>query len=88
MKISLRGEVWTVDLNALPLTSRNKGIPYHLPISPPEGGLRLTSYIMCDDISSLARERFAERLGAVSLKTLNSINESLAILLALYPSHP
>jgi len=32
----------------LPVTSRHKGIPYHLTVKPPEGGLQLASYIMCD----------------------------------------
>ena len=64
----------------LPVTSRHKGIPYHLTVKPPEGGLRLASYIMCDDVRSVSRERFAERLGAVSSDTLRAIKENLEML--------
>ena len=39
----------------LPVTSRHKGIPYHLTVKPPEGGLQLASYIMCDDVRSALR---------------------------------
>jgi mRNA interferase MazF len=65
----------------LPVTSRNKGIPYHLPVQPPEGGLRVRSYVMCDDVRSVSRERFGERLGEVSKQTLELVKESLETLL-------
>ena len=65
----------------LPITSRNKSIPYHLPIRPPEGGLRVPSYVMCDDVRSVSRGRFGERLGEVSNQTLRAVKESLEILL-------
>ena len=65
----------------LPVTSRNKQIPYHLAVTPPEGGLRLTSYVMCDDIRSVSRERFGERLGTVSSQTLSLMKENLEMLL-------
>jgi mRNA interferase MazF len=32
----------------IPLTRTDRGIPAHLPIHPPEGGLRDTSFILCD----------------------------------------
>lgn len=65
----------------IPVTSRDKRIPYHLGVTPPEGGLRLASYLMCDDIRSVSRDRFEERMGAVSSQTLRSIGESLEMLL-------
>ena len=65
----------------LPVTSRNKRIPYHLTVTPPEGGLRLASYVMCDDIRSVSRERFGERLGTVSSQTLSLMKENLEMLL-------
>ena len=65
----------------LPITPRNKGIPYHLAIQPPEGGLRLPSHVMCDDVRSVSRERFGERLGVVSSQTLRLVKEHLEILL-------
>src|SRR5262245_51942581 len=34
----------------LPLTTRKKGIPYHVEISPPEGGMQQASYIKCEDV--------------------------------------
>lgn len=65
----------------LPVTSKNKRIPYHLVLHPPEGGLRLPSYVMCDDVRSVSRERFGERLGTVSSETLRLVKESVETLL-------
>ena len=65
----------------LPVTSRDKGIPYHLTIAPPEGGLRLGSYVMCDDIRSVSRERLIERLGKVSAPIMRSVRDCLETLL-------
>ena len=65
----------------LPITPRNKGIPYHLASQPPEGGLRLPSHVMCDDVRTVSRERFGERLGVVSSQTLRLVKEHLEILL-------
>lgn len=41
----------------VPITSKEKGIPFHVEIYPPEGGLKERSFIKCEDIRSLAKER-------------------------------
>ena len=64
----------------VPVTSRDKGIPYHVKVTPPEGGLRLASYLMCDDIRCVSRERFENRLGSVSSQTLRAIQDHLEML--------
>ena len=35
---------------ALPITSRAKGIPFHVPVDRPEGGFTKPSFIKCEDI--------------------------------------
>ena len=52
----------------LPPTTTWRGIPLHIPVTPPEGGLRQQSYIKCEDIRSIASERLVERWGSVSAK--------------------
>jgi mRNA-degrading endonuclease toxin of MazEF toxin-antitoxin module len=37
-------------LIVLPITSKNKSQPLHVEVTPPEGGLKLPSFIKCDDI--------------------------------------
>ncbi|MDQ3814514.1 MAG: type II toxin-antitoxin system PemK/MazF family toxin, partial [Armatimonadota bacterium] len=35
---------------ALPFTSKDKRIPWHVAVAPPEGGLTMPSWIKCEDI--------------------------------------
>ena len=67
----------------LPITSKNKHIPWHVPVAPPEGGLQRISFIKCEDVRSVAAERLAKCWGAVSLLTLAEVEERLRILLEL-----
>lgn len=67
----------------LPITSKAKGIPFHVEIAPPEAGLNMRSYIKCEDIRSIATERLVQRRGAVSAQTITAVEDRLRILLAL-----
>ena len=67
----------------LPLTTRYKGIPLHVKVSPPEGGLKHDSYIKCEDIRSVAKERFVQRYGAVGSETMAGVAYRLRMLLNL-----
>jgi mRNA interferase MazF len=67
----------------LPITSKSKGIPFHVPIKPPEGGLKLESFIKCEDVRSIAKERLVQNLGAVSPKTLEAAEYRVKVLLGL-----
>jgi mRNA interferase MazF len=67
----------------LPLTTKQKGIPWHVAINPPEGGVKRASFAKCEDVRSIAKERFDRRLGKVSMKTLNDVKQRLRILFEL-----
>jgi len=67
----------------LPITSKAKGIPFHVEVDPPEGGLKQKSFIKCEDVRSVATERLLQRYGAVSLETLSRVEDRLRILLNL-----
>jgi mRNA interferase MazF len=66
---------------ALPLTSKNKRILYHVPVIPPEGGLSVPSYIKCEDIRSLSVERLAQYRGRVSQETMEAVSAILRALI-------
>jgi len=68
----------------IPITSKEKGIPFHVAISPPEAGVSKKSFIKCEDIRSVSTERLSKCLGTVSLETLKAVEERLKILLDLY----
>ncbi len=67
----------------LPVTTRAKGIPFHVEVKPPEGGLKRVSFVKCEDVRSVAKERLTRRLGTVSATTLSAVEGRLRILLAL-----
>lgn len=67
----------------LPLTTRDRGIPLHVSIEPPEGGLKARSFVKCEDIRSIDQRRLTERLGAVSGATMSEIEHRLRALLEL-----
>jgi len=69
-----RGQPWWVSINPfnqgraqlvilLPITSKNKGIAYHVPVAPPEGGLTKPSWIKCEDLRSVSVQRLVNHLG-------------------------
>ena len=74
----------------LPVTRTDRRIPIHVPIDPPEGGVTVRSYIVCDAVLSMAKERLGPRAwGRVSAATLHKVADHLCLLLALCGSpHP
>ena len=68
---------------AIPITSRAKGVPLHIKVDPPEGGLSLTSYVKCEDVRSISTSRLIRKLGDVSPQTIESVEDRLKILLGL-----
>jgi mRNA interferase MazF len=67
----------------LPITTRPKGIPFHVEVRDSEGGLKQRSFIKCEDIRSISKERLSKRLGAVSSATMGLVEDRLRILLGL-----
>ena len=67
----------------LPITTKAKGIPFHVQIDPPEGGLKQRSFIKCEDIRSVSTSRLDKRWGRVSPKTMASVEDRLQILMGL-----
>jgi mRNA interferase MazF len=67
----------------LPITTKDKGIPFHMEIYPPEGGLAEKSFIKCEDIRSISKERLLSPTGKVSSLTMAAVEDRVRILLNL-----
>lgn len=67
----------------LPMTSTLRAVPSHVPVSPPEGGVRVRTAILCEAVRSVAVERLAVRWGAVHRQTMAAVEDCLRILLRL-----
>ena len=67
----------------VPLTTKNKNQPLHVAINPPEGGVTKTSFVKCEDIRSVAKERLFSHRGTVTANTLTLVEDRLRVLLNL-----
>ncbi|HJT75616.1 MAG TPA: type II toxin-antitoxin system PemK/MazF family toxin [Gemmataceae bacterium] len=72
---------------AVPLTSKtkkSKNIPAHVPIDPPEGGVRAPSVLLCDQLRTISKDRLGRApWGTVSAATLAEVEMALRVLLGL-----
>lgn len=67
-----------------PLTRTDRQIPVHVPVDPPEGGVKSRSFILCDHLRSVSTERLGPHpWGQVSPSTLTVVEDMLRILLDL-----
>lgn len=67
----------------LPMTTTSRGIPFHVEVAPPEGGLREATFVKTEDVRSISKERLSQRWGRVSPRTLATVEDRLRILLGL-----
>ena len=67
----------------LPMTSTMRNVPSHVPLAPPEGGVKNLTAILCEAVRSMAVERLVVRWGAVGRQTMAAVEDRLRILLRL-----
>ena len=67
----------------VPLTSREKRIRSHVEVDEGEAGLKVRSFIKCEDVRSIATRRLERRLGSVKPRTLEVVESRLRFLLGL-----
>ena len=67
----------------VPITTRERGIPFHIRIDSDEGGLRQVSFAKCEDVRSVSADRLMRRMGRIAPDTMEKVEEGLRILLNL-----
>ncbi|MBA2520417.1 MAG: type II toxin-antitoxin system PemK/MazF family toxin [Chloroflexia bacterium] len=67
----------------LPMTSVDKRIPFHVRVSPPEGGVRQPSFIKCEDVRAVSTTRLKRQLGRVTPETMRQVADLMRALLDL-----
>jgi len=68
----------------LPITSQVRtGIPTRINIAPPEGGLRVPSQILCEQIRTVSHERIGSMWGRVHASTMADAQRILRLILAI-----
>ena len=65
----------------LPLTSKMGKTPLrtHVPLLPPQGGVRKPSIILCEQVRTLEKSRLAKRLGNISADKMRQVEKALAL---------
>ena len=65
-----------------PLTRTERRLPIHVEVNPPEGGIKQRSFIMCEAVRSITKDRLlAGPWGTVSHQTVTKVVDIIAILL-------
>jgi len=67
----------------LPITTKAKGIPFHVETKDSNSGLARQGFIKCEDIRSISKERLVQKMGTVSPETMASVEDRIRILLQL-----
>ena len=68
----------------IPLTSKDKKIPCHVPIFPKDGSVKEHCFAMCEQIRCISKERLVSKWGRMhNPNTLRQIAEWLGSLLSL-----
>ena len=67
----------------LPITTKFKGVPLHVELAPPEGGVKERSFVKCEDVRSVSKERLSVSWGMVSPRTMDAVEDRLRLLLGL-----
>jgi mRNA interferase MazF len=67
----------------VPITSKNKKQPLHVAVNPPEGGLTMVSYILCDQLRIVSVDRLKKPLGEMKPETMSLVEDRLRVLLEL-----
>ena len=64
----------------LPLTSKINNTPLrtHVPLLPPQGGIKKPSIILCEQVRTLEKSRLLGRLGALSREKMALVEKALA----------
>ena len=71
-------------LVGVPVYSRGEGLTTEVPVGP-EHGLKHTSFVRCDEVTSIPRERMQRFVGALSEEKMRNVNRALAVALDIDP---
>jgi mRNA interferase MazF len=62
----------------VPLTSRERGLPHHIPVVD-DGGLDRLSWAMCEAVRAVTTQRFGPLISTATEETLTRITDQLSL---------
>ena len=66
-----------------PITTHRRPLPLHVPVDPPDGGLRYPSVVLCDAVRSIDRRRLTARWGSISAAVMTTVEDRMRRLQGL-----
>jgi mRNA interferase MazF len=60
-----------------PLTTKDRGLAYHIKVDPPDGRLTRTSFIMCEQVKSQSEQRFLQYRGTIPDNVLDEVQRMI-----------
>jgi mRNA interferase MazF len=70
-------------VTVLPITSRARALRTRIEVSPPEGGLPMASYIICEQARTISAGRLVKPLGMVAGPTMAKVSDIVRMQLGL-----
>lgn len=64
------------------MSTKGRQVPFHVLIQPtPETGLTASSFIKCEQILTISKERLEERIGRLSTEDMERVKTALSLVL-------
>lgn len=67
----------------IPITATPRPFPSHVPLKPPEAGVRKDCFIMCEQVKSISNKRLVKQFGTVSSVTVDKVEEIVGNILSI-----
>jgi mRNA interferase MazF len=67
----------------VPITSREKRIPSHVKVIKGEAGLTENSFVKCEEVRCVSKERLRDRWGVVQPPTMQAVETRVRVILGL-----
>ena len=68
----------------LAISTKGREVPFHIKVKPSStNGLKSLSFIKCEQILTISKERLVEKIGILELQYANKVEEALKLVLGL-----
>ncbi|MBU2602696.1 MAG: type II toxin-antitoxin system PemK/MazF family toxin [Actinobacteria bacterium] len=68
----------------LAVSTSGRNVPFHIPLTPTqENGLRAPSFVKCEQILTISKDRLRERWGTATADDMDAIAEAVRLVLAI-----
>lgn len=68
----------------LAISTKGKSVPFHVAVSPtPTNGLTETSFIKCEQVLTVSKDRLLRKLGVVEQQCIYAIDQALGLVLEI-----